>query len=275
MSPPGEPVTQALAAGRAPAGRHGRRTAPTALLPLALGSGNVGVLALAWTADLEPVATDVMAPLTDFAQQAGLALIAARAQRDRSRMALLEDRDRIARDMHDHVIQRLFATGLSLQSAARLAQHPTVRVRLDDAVDDLDSADQGHPAHDLRAAPSAAGRRPALRGRVPRGLLRRDPRVRPRAGDPGPAHRTVALARGGRHRGGARGPGERGAARPRRAGCRARLVAGPELSWRSRDDGVGIDPGSARSGLVNLGARASARSGHVRAAPAGARAAPA
>ena len=55
-------------------------------------------------------------------------------------MALLEDRDRIARDMHDHVIQRLFATGLSLQSAARLAQHPTVRARLDDAVDDLDSA---------------------------------------------------------------------------------------------------------------------------------------
>ena len=82
----------------------------------------------------------MMTPLSDFAQQAGLALDAARAQRDRARMALLEDRDRIARDMHDHVIQRLFATGLSLQSAARLAEHPTVRARLDDAVDDLDGA---------------------------------------------------------------------------------------------------------------------------------------
>ena len=39
------------------------------------------------------------------------------------------------------------------------------------------------------------------------------------------------------------------------------VVAGPELSVEITDDGVGIEPGSARSGLVNLGARASARSG--------------
>jgi signal transduction histidine kinase len=42
--------------------------------------------------------------------------------------------------MHDHVIQRLFATGLSLQAAARTAEHVTVRARLDEAVDDLDAA---------------------------------------------------------------------------------------------------------------------------------------
>jgi signal transduction histidine kinase len=42
--------------------------------------------------------------------------------------------------MHDHVIQRLFATGLSLQSTSRLAEHPTVRTRLDEAVDNLDAA---------------------------------------------------------------------------------------------------------------------------------------
>ena len=55
-------------------------------------------------------------------------------------MALLDDRDRIARDMHDHVIQRLFATGLSLQSAGRVATQPIVQARLDEAVDDLDAA---------------------------------------------------------------------------------------------------------------------------------------
>ena len=51
------------------------------------------------------------AGLTDYAQLAGLTLLAGRAQRDRAQMAMLDDRDRIARDMHDHVIQRLFATG--------------------------------------------------------------------------------------------------------------------------------------------------------------------
>jgi two-component system, NarL family, sensor histidine kinase DevS len=259
VSPQGELITHALAldvrrlGGMSP---HG----PTALLPLALGSGNVGVLALAWTADLEPVASDVMAPLTEFAQQAGLALIAARAQRDRSRMALLEDRDRIARDMHDHVIQRLFATGLSLQSAARLAQHPTVRVRLDDAVDDLDSAikDIRHtifelhrplPAGDLRSEveylvdsfAETLGFAPELviQGRLT-GL------------SPSLEADVIAVVR----------EGLANVARHAQAGTVAvHLVAGPELSVEITDDGVGIEPGSARSGLVNLGARANTRSG--------------
>ena len=52
-----------------------------------------------------------MPGLTDYAQLAGLTLLAGRAQRDRAQMAMLDDRDRIARDTHDHVIQRLFATG--------------------------------------------------------------------------------------------------------------------------------------------------------------------
>ena len=113
---------------------------PTALLPITVGDDEIGVLAVAWAAASEPFAGDVVPPLAALAQQMGLALVAARGQQDRSRVALLEDRDRIARDMHDHVIQRLFATGLSLQSTARLAEHPTVRTRLDEAVDNLDAA---------------------------------------------------------------------------------------------------------------------------------------
>ena len=52
---------------------------------------------------------------------------------------LFEDRDRIGRDLHDLVIQRLFAVGLGLQGTARLAERPEVVARLEQAVDDLDA----------------------------------------------------------------------------------------------------------------------------------------
>jgi signal transduction histidine kinase len=113
---------------------------PTALMPITVGEDRIGVLGVAWAMDAEALVEDVVPPLAALAQQMGLGLVAARSQQDRSRLALLEDRDRIARDMHDHVIQRLFATGLSLQAAGRLASHPAVRTRLDEAVDDLDAA---------------------------------------------------------------------------------------------------------------------------------------
>ena len=113
---------------------------PTEVLLLTVGDQSIGVLAVVWEAAAEPFVADLLPPLEVFAQQAGLALVAARARQDRLRMALLEDRDRIARDMHDNVIQRLFATGLSLQSATRLAQHPTLRDRLEEAVEELDAA---------------------------------------------------------------------------------------------------------------------------------------
>jgi signal transduction histidine kinase len=76
--------------------------------------------------------------LRGFAAQVALALDRAQAQEDRAALAVLADRDRIARDLHDLVIQRLFATGLSLQGATRLAVRPEVVERLTDAIDDLD-----------------------------------------------------------------------------------------------------------------------------------------
>ena len=75
---------------------------------------------------------------TSFAEQAALALQIARSREDQQRLDLLEDRDRIGRDLHDLVIQRLFAVGLSLESAARLAVVPDVSARLERAVDELD-----------------------------------------------------------------------------------------------------------------------------------------
>jgi signal transduction histidine kinase len=74
----------------------------------------------------------------NFAGQAAIALELADARTNRQRVATLEDRDRIARDLHDHVIQRLFAVGLSVQSTAGRISEPDVRQRLGQNVEDLD-----------------------------------------------------------------------------------------------------------------------------------------
>jgi signal transduction histidine kinase len=80
--------------------------------------------------DLEMVRT--------FAAQASVALEHDRGRQRLQRVILLEDQERIARELHDNVIQRLFAIGLSLQATDRLVQDPEARARLAAAVDDLD-----------------------------------------------------------------------------------------------------------------------------------------
>ena len=77
--------------------------------------------------------------LAQFAAQAGLSLAHERAQADLHRLSLIEDRERIGRDLHDTVIQRLFATGLSLQAAVKRADgDPDLAARLHRAVDEID-----------------------------------------------------------------------------------------------------------------------------------------
>jgi signal transduction histidine kinase len=78
--------------------------------------------------------------LEQFAAQASLSLAHERAQSDLHRLSLIEDRERIGRDLHDTVIQRLFATGLSLQATVRRADNdPELAARLNRAVDDIDA----------------------------------------------------------------------------------------------------------------------------------------
>lgn len=78
--------------------------------------------------------------LYSFAAQASLSLAHERAQSDLHRLSLIEDRERIGRDLHDTVIQRLFATGLSLQGAVRRAEdRPDLAERLNRAVDEIDA----------------------------------------------------------------------------------------------------------------------------------------
>jgi signal transduction histidine kinase len=115
------------------------RLGPAILVPLSSGTGVEGVLALAWfpehAARFEAV--DPAMPAS-FAEQAALSIQVARSRGVQQRLAVFEDRDRIGRDLHDLVIQRLFAVGLSLQGAGRRVTDPDLRGRLNTAVDDLD-----------------------------------------------------------------------------------------------------------------------------------------
>ena len=76
--------------------------------------------------------------LSSFADQAALALDRTQALEDREQMAVVSDRDRIARDLHDVVIQRLFATGLHMQSIRSAAPNDELKARIDQSVRDLD-----------------------------------------------------------------------------------------------------------------------------------------
>jgi signal transduction histidine kinase len=73
-----------------------------------------------------------------FAHHAAIALELADARADQQRIVLLEERDRIARDLHDHVIQRLFALGLTVQSVAKALDDRGPAARLGQVVVDID-----------------------------------------------------------------------------------------------------------------------------------------
>ena len=96
----------------------------------ALIAGRIGRHTTFTAADLDMAET--------FAGQATIALELADARAAQQQLAALEDRDRIARDLHDHVIQRLFAVGLGLQGMAEKANESAIRARLAQAVEELD-----------------------------------------------------------------------------------------------------------------------------------------
>jgi signal transduction histidine kinase len=107
-------------------------------LPLRGETGPRGAIVAGRTLPRAPF-TDADVDMAEtFAGQAAIALELSDARADQQRLGVLEDRDRIARDLHDHVIQRLFAAGLSLQSVAATINDETVDQRLTRTVDELD-----------------------------------------------------------------------------------------------------------------------------------------
>lgn len=110
-----------------------------ALLPMHSGSRVLGVLNLLWTGGAQSASEATIALAQTFAGQAAVTLTLAEARGEQERLAVFEDRDRIARDLHDLVIQRLFATGMLLQGAARIDEVPeTALERIEKSVDELD-----------------------------------------------------------------------------------------------------------------------------------------
>ena len=193
--------------------------------------------------------------LSTFAGQAALALERARAQDERQQFAVLEDRERIARDLHDVVIQRLFATGMQLQGAVTHAGRPDTIRRINAAVDDLDATirDIRRSIFELRA-PAGASLRSELRDTIdaaaePLGFW-------PTLDTSGPVDSAIpddiipqllavlreALANAARH--------------AQATNVRVSVHAGAEVVLRVEDNGLGIDPALARGGIVNMGERA-------------------
>jgi signal transduction histidine kinase len=253
----------------APAAREHMHLGPAVVFPLG-APGNVrGILTAGRRPGSMPLAPAAVEMLVSFAAQAGVGLELAAHRRDVQRFAVFEDRDRIARDLHDLVIQRLYATGMSLESlAARMGESDTGR-RVSSAVDALDETIKeirsaifslhsrpGADETDLRTqildvvdgATAPLGFAPALRmsGRL----------------DAVPADAAEHLA-------GALREALSNAARHAKAGkVEVTVEAGQELILLVRDNGIGLKETGRRSGLANLAERAALLGGSMRAGPA-------
>jgi signal transduction histidine kinase len=238
---------------------------PVLAAPLAGADMPQGVLIVAGAAD---GGEDDAALLASFAGQATLALERARAQEQREQLAVLEDRERIARDLHDVVIQRLFATGMQLQGVAPQALRPEAAKRINAAVDDLDATirDIRRSIFELRA-PVGVSLRTELRDAVE--AVTATLGFRPVLDVSGPVDSAVpgdvvpellavlreALSNVIRH-----------------AGASAVRVSvhatGAEVVIRVEDNGIGTDPATARGGLVNMAERAADLGGSCTISPA-------
>ncbi len=111
---------------------------PAVAVPLRAGNVVTGALLAMRVRGGQRFPREHVPLLASFADQAAFALELAEKHRAQRQLDVLADRDRIAGDLHDHVIQRLFATGMSLQGTVRRITDPAVRRRVSRAVEQLD-----------------------------------------------------------------------------------------------------------------------------------------
>jgi signal transduction histidine kinase len=239
------------------------RWGPCIAVPLrsAVGSGSV-VIALR-RAGSPPFEASLAALISAFADQTALALDLAARQQVVRRSDVTEDRDRIARDLHDHVIQRIFAAGLSLQSALPRIDDVEATKRVRSAVEQLDetvrdirttifdlhTSDGGRGGHNLRrrlldivTETAGDGLRPTLRmsGAVDNlvtGELAADVEAVVREGVSNVVRHASASA------------------------VVVTLDVAEDVVVEVVDNGEGLDPEAPRSGLHNLEQRARRRGG--------------
>ena len=231
---------------------------PAIILPLGAPGDVRGVFTVGRDAGAMPLAPEAVEMVQTFAAQAAIALELAEHRRDAERLAILSDRDRIARDLHDLVIQRLYATGMSLQGAMPLLSQPEAATRVSSAVDALDETireirsaifslqsrgeakPNGLRAQVLEVADQmtpALGFAPSLRLVGPL-----DEAVPAEAAEQMLSALRESLSNAARH------------AAARRVNVTVEV--GPELILRVRDDGTGMGNSTRRSGLANMAERA-------------------
>jgi signal transduction histidine kinase len=198
---------------------------------------------------------DGLSILASFADQAALVLRHAESQRARRQLDVVTDRERIAADLHDHVLQRLFALGLGLQAAhARLPVSEAAR-RVDDAVDQIDGIirDIRTSIFDLHTARIGAGL--SSRVRAVATEMAADTDVEPvvrLSGDVDGAPEQLLVAVEAVVREGVSNAVRHAAP----SHITVTVSADSHLTVEVVDDGVGIPATVARSGLANLTARA-------------------
>jgi len=253
-----------------------QRYGPTMMVPLHSDGRILGALVTPRARGERPFTETERTLATQFAAQAALALMMADAQRDRERLAVYEDRDRIARDLHDLVIQRLFATGMMLEGAQRRSVVPEVREGVGNAVEELDVTIQ-----EIRTAIFALQQGPA---EAPSGLRTRVLREINTAAVPlgfQPSHRFVGPVDAlvgdltGKNLIAALREALSNAFRHARASRIDVVVDADVILPDGRkgvrltvaDDGVGIPGGGRRSGLKNLKRRAESLGGDSRHGP--------
>jgi signal transduction histidine kinase len=245
---------------------------PAVVFPLG-APGNVrGVLTIGKRHGAAAFPSPAVQVVRSFAAQAGIALELAERRRDSERLELYADRDRIARDLHDQVIQRLYATGMSLQGAMPLLARPEAPSRIRDAIDALDDIikdiratifalqTQGiedRPASLRSQVVAIADEMTTMLGFAPAVQLGSglDDRV---SGEPAEHLLAVlreALSNAARHAGASR--------------VDVTVEVGSDLVLRVSDNGIGIGPGTRRSGLANMAERAERLGGSLLTAPAG------
>jgi signal transduction histidine kinase len=246
---------------------------PTTVFPLG-APGNVhGVLSVSRRRGAQPFSPATTDVIASFAAQAGVALELAGRRSDAERLSLYEDRDRIARDLHDLVIQRLYATGMTLEGTVPMIVEPEVANRVRNAVDAMDETIKDIRATifslQARAENPAARLRPDIVGivdemtamlgfapslRLGHGL---DGTVGPDASEYLLTALREALSNAARH------------AKATKVEVSVEVDPADQLVLRVTDNGTGVPAGVHRSGLRNLAQRAGILGGVLELGPAG------
>lgn len=231
------------------------------VVPMRTLSTVTGLLVIARDKGAAAFGPDVVPLLASLADQAVVSLEFAENQNARSLVDVLEDRDRIARDLHDHVIQRLFATGMSLQGALTWVNHPEAKRRVQKAVNQLDQTvlEIRTSIFDLQAAEDDTGLRRRLLNIVAE--LSEGEQLSPAVRMSGTIDNLVPDHLGEHAEAVVRELVSNALRHARATELTLTVEAGDTLIITMVDNGVGMPPLVARSGLRNLEQRAAGYGG--------------